>query len=635
MKGLTHAWRKALGFFLLALLALFTLSYGPITFASAEQIGPADGEDGGFVLKDAFWSTWAGMGFNNTLAVVLRYEASPEAEALNATLDVSPIAQKHLLANDSYPGPLVRGQEVTFYFTFKVSENASASHYNLTLTVDYLKGDELVSYSCLVQATVRGSPDMAVACHPYELKKLVLNEVLMIVANNGSGVARSIRVEVNPQSPYLTVYGPNVFTRDILWVGEEWEIPLKLFVEAGAGRSLSVRITITYYDQFRAPLTAGLSIGFEVGELPGPDIRLRALNESLRPNSMNLLTIQAENVGAEEAQNLTISFYSYAEFLSIIGTGEFEKSLLRPGERWNITLLIFVQPKVYGAVSLYAMTSYSDPRGATYTETGQIGLKVAGEGELAISKVVCFPPSVVPGDVYVMLMLVLTNVGDYVARDVELVLEPMPGVVEPSYAGAEEAMIPYLPVSYPVNVTFLVDVAEEARPGFYQLALNVSHDGLNYVLAVPFVIREKAVFNITEVKLSPTPSPGSRGVKMMLKVVNISNVTAEQVRISIISAYISGVTSVLIGDLLGGESRVAVLEVDFSDTAPLEFEVEIQVSWYQGERPSGLVSTLRLKLQLSKPSEWPDVRDIAIWIGFMALGAIIAFVAMKLRRGLF
>lgn len=120
-----------------------------------------------------------------------------------------------------------------------------------------------------------------------------------------------------------------------------------------------------------------------------------------------------------------------------------------------------------------------------------------------------------------------------------------------------------------------------------------------------------------------------------MKVVNISNVTAEQVRISIVSAYISGVTSVLIGDLLGGESRVAVLEVDFSETAPLELEIEIQISWYQGERPSGLVSTLRLKLQLSKPSEWPDVRDVAIWIGFTALGAIIAFVAMKLRRGLF
>ena len=635
MPDLARAGRKVLGLFLLALLALSTVSHDLVVPAVAERVGPADGGGEDFVLKDAFWSTWVGRGFNNTLSVVLRYTSSQEARALNATLNASSIAKRRFLANDSYPGPLVRGQEVTFRFTFGVSENASASHYNLTLTVEYLKGDEPASFSCLVQATVGGSPDVAVACHPYELKKLVLNEVTMTVANNGSGVARSMRVEVNPQSPYLTVYGPNVFTRDILWVGEEWEIPLKLFVEAGAGRSLSVRITITYYDQFRTPLTAGLSIGFEVGELPGPDISLKALNESLRPNSVNLLTIQVENVGAEEAENITISFYSYAEFLSIVGTGEFKKSLLRPGERWNITLLVFVQPKVYGAVSLYAMTSYSDPRGATYTETGQIGLKVAGEGELAISKVVCFPPSVVPGDVYVMLMLVLTNVGDYVARDVKLVLEPISGVVEPSYAGAEEAMIPYMPVGYPVNVTFLVDVAEEAKPGFYELALNVTHDGLSYVLAVPFMIREKAVFNITEVKLSPTPSPGSRGVKMMLKVVNISNVTAEQVRISIVSAYISGVTSVLIGDLLGGESRMAVLEVDFSETAPLELEVEVQISWYQGERPSGLVSTLRLRLQLSKPSEWPDVRDVAIWLGFMALGAIITFVAMKFRRGLF
>ena len=636
MRGSCSIRRKALLLLLAALLASSTAIYGlgPLP-AAAGLARPADGEAEDFILKDVYWSRWMGQGLNNTLSVVLRYAASPEATALNATLDTGDISPRPLLVNDSYAGPLVRGQEVTFSFTFEVSENASASHYNLTLTVEYLKGDELSSFSCLLQATVSGSPDTSVSCDSYRLKKLITNEVHMVIANNGSGVARSMRVEVNPQSPYLTVIGPNVFVRDILWVGEEWSIPLRLFVEAGAGRALSVRVAITYYDQFGVPVTAGLAIGFEVGELPGPDIRLRALNESLRPNAVNVLTVQVENVGAEAAENITVSFYSYAEFLSIIGSGEFERSLLRPGERWNITLLVFVQPKVYGAVSLYAMTSYADPRGTTYTETGQIGLRVAGEGRLAISKVVCFPPSVVPGDVYVMLMVILTNIGDYVAKDVKLVLEPVPGLVEPSDAGAEEAMIPYLPMGYPANVTFLVNVAEEAKPGFYELALNVTHDGLNYVLAIPFVIREKAVFEITEVKLSPTPSPGSRGVRMMLKVVNISNVTAEQVRISVVSAYVSGVTSILIGDLLGGESRVAVLEVDFSKTAPLELEVEVQISWYQGERTSGLVSTLRLKLKLSKPSEWPDVRDMAVWAGFMALGAAVAFAAMKMRRGLF
>jgi len=90
-----------------------------------------------------------------------------------------------------------------------------------------------------------------------------------------------------------------------------------------------------------------------------------------------------------------------------------------------------------------------------------------------------------------------------------------------------------------------------------------------------------------------------------------------------------------VGDLMGGESRIIVLEVDFSESAPLELEVEIQVNWYQGARPSGLTETLRLTVQLSKPAEWPDVRQIATWLGFTGLGAVLTFAIMKFRRGLF
>jgi len=612
------------------------LAFTPIAFPRTALASPVPAEqEDDFALKDVYWSAWYGKGFSNTLSVVLEYLASPEATAINATLDVTPILPASPPVNDSYPGPLVRGQEVTFSFSFEVPENATASHYNLTLTVDYLRGDETRSFSCLVQVTVEGSPSIRVACDSYRLRRLVVNNITLRVVNNGSGVARSIRVEVNPQSPYLTVIGPNAFTRDLMWAYEEWRIPLKLFVEASAGRSISVRVTISYYTQFGRPIGDNLALGFEIGEMPTPELRLKALNESLRPNRVNMLVIQVENVGAERAENVSVSFLSYVEFLSIIGPADFERSLLEPGECWNVTLLVFVQPKVYGAVSLYALVSYVDPRGASYSETNQVGIKVEGQGELAISKVVCFPPSVVPGDKYVALMVILTNVGDYVAKDIKLVLRPVPGVVEPSYAGAEEAMVPYLPMGYPVNVTFLVNVAEDAKPGFYELPLEVSHDGLNYTLKVPFMIREKASFEVVLEGLTPTPSPGTRGVRMTLRIKNTSNVTAEQVRVTLVSAYITGVTSVLVGDLMGGESRIIVLEVDFSGSAPLELEVEIQVNWYQGARPSGLTETLRLTIQLSKPAEWPDVRQIATWLGFTGLGAVLTFAIMKFRRGLF
>jgi len=621
---------------LLVFLALALLPWpsylARAALTTASHVGPA--EDGGdFTLKDAYWSDWRGKGFNNTFSVVLKYLSRPEASSLNATLDVSAISPETGLVNDSYPGPLKASQSVVFSFTFPVPENASASHYNLTLTVSYLKGGELETYECLVQATVEGTPHLAIACSTRELDKRVLNTVRLKVLNDGDGVARSIRLEVNPQSLYMTVIGPNVFERDLLWPGEEWVIELAVYVEAGAGGSLAFRVATRYDDQRGSPYSQGISFGFETKELAGPDLKIEALNSSVRPDAMNRLVFRVRNLGREEARNITVSFYSYAELLSVVGPGTFKKSRLGPGEDWNITLIVFVQPKVYGAVGIYISMSYSDPRGAEQSETTQIGLEVKGKAELAISKVICMPPAVVPGDKYVFLMVLLTNVGDYVAKEVRLKLGSVPGLIEPSYTGAEEAMIPYVPMGYPVNATFVVNVADDAKPGFYEIPLHVSHDGLNYTLHVPFTIREKASFKVLKMEFSPKPYPGSKGVRVTLELKNVANVTAEQVRLSIVSAYIRGVTSILLGDLRGGESRVAVFEVDFDDSAPLEFVFDLQISWYQGER--ALTYTMRMSMQLMAPSKWPEVREVMVWVAFMGLGAAATFVVIKLRRGVF
>ena len=623
--------------FVALVLALLLASWAalPIAHASAGPEAPAPTEEQAedFALKDAYWSDWLGRGLNNTFSVVLEYLSSPEATSINATLDVSSISPGEGPVEDSYAGPLVRGQTVTFSFEFRVPDNATASHYNLTLSLEYLKGEELRTCEFIVQATVMGSPDLAATCDSWELKRLVANNVTLRIRNEGDGVARAIRIELNPQTPYITIIGPNVFKRSLLWPGEEWAVNLTIFVQAGADRAVSIRLTASYNDQFGRPYGLNMALGFEVTGVPGPDLEIRAVNESLRPNKLNNLTLCVENVGREEAWNITVTLYSYVEFLSVVGASEFRKTILKPGESWEFTVLVFVQPRVYGATGLYAVMTYQDPRGAGYTETTQVGLRVEGEGSLAISKVVCWPPTVMPGDKYVFLMVILTNVGDYVARDVKLRLEPVPGLIEPSYAGAGEAMIPYLPIGYPANVTFLVDVAEGARPGFYELPLRVSHDGLNYTLYVPFSIREKAVFEVVRMEFSPWPAPGSRGVRMTVELKNVANVTAEQVRISVVSAYIRGVTTVLLGDLMGGETRVAVLEVDFDETTPLMLEFELQISWYQGER--SLTCTLRQSIVLSSPSKWPEAREVAIWLGFLGLGAAITFVVMKLRRGVF
>jgi len=615
-----------------AVLCLSLASLPSLQPASASEPQAAE-EEGDFELKDAFWSDWRGRGLNNTFCVVLRYVGEGEAASLNATLDVSAVSPEQPLANDSYPWPLEHGQAVRFYFTFPVSGNATASHYNFTLTLTYLHEEELRAYEQVIPATVEGAPHMAISCETEELEKLVVNDVVFVVENEGDGVARGLRFEVNPQSPYLTVIGPNVFERDFLYPGHAWHVHVQVFVEAGEARATSFRVTVSYSDQKGRGYTQNLALGLRVSSPPGPDLEIRAFNDTLVPNRVNRLVFRVENVGEDVAKDITVSFYSQVEFMSVLGVGSFKKDELKPGQLWNITVSVFVQPRVYGAASLYVVATYSDSRGAEAQEASQVGFRVEGAAELAISKVVYMPPAVMPGDRYVFLMVILTNIGDYVAKEVELELLGLPGVVKPSYAGAGEAMIPYMPVGYVANVTFLVDVAEDAKPGFYEVPLQVRHDGLSYTLEVPLTVREKAAFRVVKLEFSPKPYPGAKGVRVVIELQNIANVTAQEVRISLVSAYVRGVTSLLLGDMMGGERRVAVLEVDFDEASPLKLEFELQVSWRQGER--SLTDTMRCSTELQVPSKWPEAREIAIWAGLVALGAAISFAVMKVRRGFF
>ncbi len=500
-----------------ALLAFLLASLLLAAWAPA----PASAAQADFVLKDAFWASWSGHGSFNVLCVILRYEGEPEASSIEAELDVSPIWPDGGKVSDSYEGPLRKGQSAAFYFTFLVPDDARASYYILDLEVNYEKGGESATEKLDVYVSLFGIPEIKVSCTSYKLRPSSHNHVELEIANNGSGVARGLLVQVSSPSPYLTIVGSNTFERDLLAPGENWALELDVYVAKGVMGAVYISVAFSFLDQFG---------------------------------------------------------------------------------------------------------NYS--RGLVY-----LGFEVEGKPSLAVSKVICMPPTVFPGDKYVALTVFITNIGDTSAENITLRLEPYQDLIKASYPGSEEVRIPYMPVGYVVNITFLLDVSEEAEPGYYELTLRALHDGLNYTLGLPFTVREKASFEVAKMEFSPEPYPGAKGVRVKIELRNTASVEAKTVRLTIVSAYITGVTSVLIGDMRGGEDRVVVLEVDFDEETPLDLEFEIQISWYQDGRP--LMTTLRMSKSLQAPREWPEPREVAVWVGFMGLGMALMFAVLKARKGVF
>jgi len=332
------------------------------------------------------------------------------------------------------------------------------------------------------------------------------------------------------------------------------------------------------------PRTYGCTIQVSISGLP--ELSISCDSYELRASSTNHVELRIANEGGGVARALWVQVIPQSPYITVLGPSSFSKDLLEVGAEWPIGLNVSVGPAALSSAYLVVALAYLDQFGSSYTQQVYLGFEIEGEASLAISKVIYMPPLVFPGDRYVALTLILTNVGDVTANNITLRLEPVEGLVEPSYAGAGEAKIPYLPVGHLANITFLLDVDDDARPGYYELPLEVHHDGKNYTLGVPFTIREKASFELTKVELSPKPSPGSRGIKVKVELRNTSNVTAEHVRLSLVSAYITGVTSVLVGDVDGGERRVVILEVDFDESTPLRLELDVQISGTKGVGPS-------------------------------------------------
>ncbi|RLE76388.1 MAG: hypothetical protein DRJ56_04210 [Thermoprotei archaeon] len=340
-------------------------------------------------------------------------------------------------------------------------------------------------------------------------------------------------------------------------------------------------------------------LGFVIAEAGRPHLDVRVLNETLWSNEVNAIVVALVNLGDSYAKNVTVTMSPLPQaqqFMSLIGTGRCCVDRIEANSSVSLTFKVFVQPRVYGAVQLYLSVAYYDEWGDRYDLILPVGFSVRGRASMAVARVVTSPIQVFPGDRVAALTVYLTNIGDYVGRSVRLTLEETE-FIKPAYENATEALIPYAPVGETIPVTFLVSIDERAPPGRYELRLRVrGADVVNETLIVPLTVHEKADFRV--IKVSPSElTRGDRGVKLMIELENAANATADDVRVSLVSPYIVGATSTLVGRMEGVSRRVVIFEVDVDKSTPLgELRVDLQVRWSQGTRD--LIQTIPLVLTI-------------------------------------
>jgi hypothetical protein len=405
-----------------------------------------------------------------------------------------------------------------------------------------------------------------------------LNSRLVVsIVNLGDAAAVDVSVDAAPGAGVYVLEAARARVRRVE-AGSSVKIPFTVRA-APTESSATITFRLEYYDESGERYADTLQVSFNVSR-SDPSVTLTLLNRTLYPNRVNRVVILVRNMGSAEARNVTVALTSQSpEIGAVVGPSTVNVGSLGASASANVAFEVFVQPKVYGALQLIASASYSAVDGRSFRDLYTLGFEVHGDWELSVASVTTVPTAVFPGDKLVRLVVTFVNSGDYMARNVEVRF--LGGEwVKPSTATTDEAFIPYLPVGQTTTLYFLADVDERAPVGNYRLAVNASGRLLYFTVTV----LEKADFAIRNVT-SLEVVRGGKGYRLVYMIENISNSTAEDVRVEIFSPFVVGTTSVHLGTLSPRERKLVTFEVDIDQAAPTgELPLDIKVSWTQEGR---------------------------------------------------
>ena len=168
---------------------------------------------------------------------------------------------------------------------------------------------------------------------------------------------------------------------------------------------------------------------------------------------------------------------------------------------------------------------------------------------------------------------------------------------------------------------------EGAAPGYYEIPLTMESASWDSNTTVPLTVREKAPVSVERLYFDRDVTPGTRNVKVFVQLSNNGSQTAEQLRLSLVSGYITGSTSTLVGSLPGKSSKIVMMEVDVDQKAePGILEVDVELSWVQDGRQ--LSSTSYRGLPISQSTGVPPLL-------YAAAAVVLLLLAVAFRKRLY
>ncbi|WP_240938867.1 COG1361 S-layer family protein [Metallosphaera hakonensis] len=542
----------------------------------------------------------------------------------------------HFLQQSGYMGIIPAGLYSETTLITSVYSNASPGVYYIVGTVNYFGEKQtiyvpvsILGYARASVQAVWGAPSSPQLVAPGDNNV----PITLIIDNQGN-------VQLSNASILLTSTYPVRFMQNYLNVGylppgQPIEVTTYASVYPNATSGVyQIPAEIEYFsgETINTFITVPV-VGYEtfsVSSLWGSSSSLL----TAAPGQTNLpLTFIVRNLGDVNALNVSLYFNS-SEFPIQFTQNSLMLGIIPAGQINEGSVTANVYPNATpGTYYIPVIIHYSQVNVTQYVPVTIYPPKVT----LSIFTV---PPQVFPGFYDVRVGVLLTNYGSATAQNSYLILRsPFPVVSQ------SNVTVGAIPPGTPLNISFLINVPDNFKPGSYQLNFTVFYDGGSYTKPYTLTVYPKANLSIVNVIYSPL-QPGDTKVPITLVLKNVGNVTAKNVRAvlgtsDVIYPHVSssnplqGLTAseASLGDIAPGQEINVTYVVDVSGGASVgSYPLTLTLVWNQTGSFVPFVQNDHFTVNVSPPLTTVLLENPAFYIAIIIVIIIVVVALVLVRR---
>jgi hypothetical protein len=322
-------------------------------------------------------------------------------------------------------------------------------------------------FKIINKANAQAGPIIRVEPLNETLSSNIVNNVTLMVENEGGSDALSITLQITPLNTYLIIVGSNVYTIERLGPNESREITVKIYVPKSVSGATALRVGAIFMDESLSSHEVVYNFGFIItGNVEFALQRSCQTPSKVFPGDLNIiLTAIIVNTGSEEATHLNATLKlpegikpSWAKSDNVYVGNAFPDT---PVEcRFYLDIEESTPPGLY---NLELELVHDDGKSSL-----TVPLLISEKANFEIVDLNISPREIHPGDRGIKIQIGIKNSGNVEAKEVVIKL------VGSSFSGMTTSFLGVLNPNDEAKAIFDVDVSELATTGENWLQFQIS-----------------------------------------------------------------------------------------------------------------------------------------------------------------